>query len=87
MLSPWRWAERGGANWAERGRGKEGAGPVPRGPSAWFGPAGEVDWAAGRRGKEGAGWAAELGSLFLFLSSFLFFFSKLYSNYLNSNEF
>ena len=26
----------------------------------------------GRRGKEGAGWAAGLGSLFLFLSSFLF---------------
>ena len=72
---------------AERGRGKEGAGPVPRGPGAGFGPAGEVDWAAGRRGKEVAGWAAGLGSLFLFLSSFLFFFFKLYSNYLNSNEF
>ena len=58
-----------------------------RGPGAGFGPAGEVDWVAGRRGKEGAGWAAGLGSLFLFFSSFLFLFSKLYTNYLNSNEF
>ena len=59
-----------------------------RGPGAGFGPAGEVDWVAGRRGKEGAGWAAGLGSLFLFLSSFLpLFFFFWFSNFTQTIEF